>query len=78
MRLWRTVIGLPAEGVVLLVRLYQATLSPWIGRECRFQPTCSAYMIDAVRKYGVLRGVPRGLWRIGRCNPWGGHGWDPA
>jgi putative membrane protein insertion efficiency factor len=78
MGLWRTVVGLPAEGVVVLVRLYQVTLSPWIGRECRFQPTCSAYMIDAVRKYGVLRGVPRGLWRIGRCNPWGGHGWDPA
>ena len=66
-------------GIVCIaaVRLYQKTLSPLIGQQCRFRPTCSHYMIGAIRKYGALRGVPRGLWRIVRCNPWGGAGIDP-
>ena len=58
-------IRLPCPAVILLVRLYQLTLSPFFGRQCRFQPTCSHYMIGAVEKYGVLRGVPlKGFWRI--------------
>jgi putative membrane protein insertion efficiency factor len=69
---------LTAEGLILLVRGYQLTLSPWLGRECRFHPTCSHYMIDALRKHGPLSGLFRGLWRICRCNPWGGSGHDPA
>lgn len=68
---------LPARTVIGLVRLYQLTLSPIFGRQCRFQPTCSHYMIGAVEKYGVLRGVPRGLWRIARCNPFCKGGYDP-
>ena len=67
-----------ASGVIVgLVRLYQATLSRFLGGQCRFQPTCSEYMIGAVRKHGPLRGGWRGLKRIGRCHPWGGSGWDP-
>jgi hypothetical protein len=60
-----------------LVRLYQWTLSPLLGRRCRFDPSCSEYFIGAVRKYGVLRGTLRGIWRICRCNPWNPGGFDP-
>ena len=66
-----------AAACVLLVRAYQWTLSPIIGRSCRFQPTCSHYMIGAIDRYGAFRGVARGLARIARCHPWGGHGYDP-
>ena len=45
---------------------------------CRFEPSCSTYFIQAVEEHGVLRGVSLGLWRILRCNPWGGHGYDPV
>lgn len=69
--------SLPADILVGLVRLYQITLSPIIGRYCRFQPTCSNYFIGAVRKYGAVRGSIRGMWRICRCNPFGGSGYDP-
>jgi hypothetical protein len=69
----------PAARLILaLVRLYRATLSPWLGGQCRFEPTCSQYMIDAVTRYGAIRGGWMGLRRIGRCNPWGGHGHDPV
>ncbi len=68
---------LPSRAVIAFVRLYQLTLSPIFGRQCRFQPTCSHYMIGAVEKYGVLRGVPKGLWRICRCNPLCKGGYDP-
>ena len=67
-----------AAALIALVYLYRATLGPLLGGHCRFQPTCSQYMIDAIRKHGPLRGVTRGLWRILRCNPWGGCGYDPA
>jgi putative membrane protein insertion efficiency factor len=77
MSLLTSIIRLPALTVIALVRLYQFTLSPIFGRQCRFQPTCSHYMIGAVEKYGVLRGVPKGLWRICRCNPLCKGGYDP-
>jgi putative membrane protein insertion efficiency factor len=75
--LWQLIRRLPARGVIALVRLYQLTLSPIVGRQCRFRPTCSHYMIEAVEKYGVLRGVTKGLWRICRCNPFCSGGYDP-
>ena len=68
---------LPVWGVIAVVRVYQWTLSPFVGRQCRFEPTCSNYMIQAVEKYGVLQGVPRGVWRIVRCNPFCRGGIDP-
>jgi len=77
MWLLRAFSRLPAKAVIAFVRLYQLTLSPLLGRQCRFQPTCSHYMIGAVEKYGVLRGVPMGLWRILRCNPLCKGGYDP-
>jgi hypothetical protein len=63
--------------LIFLVRLYQWTLSPFLGRYCRFQPTCSYYFIEAVRKYGPWRGSLKGLWRVLRCNPFGSAGYDP-
>jgi uncharacterized protein len=71
------VAGLPALAVIGLVRIYQYTLSPLIGGQCRFHPTCSNYMIGAVEKYGALRGGWRGLRRIARCHPWRPGGVDP-
>lgn len=59
----------PTALMIGAVRVYQFTLSPIIGRQCRFHPTCSNYFILAVRKYGPWSGAARGLWRIVRCNP---------
>ncbi|MDX1965809.1 MAG: membrane protein insertion efficiency factor YidD [Planctomycetaceae bacterium] len=71
--LWR----LPARTVILTVRFYQLAISPWLGQNCRFVPSCSAYMIEAVGKYGAVRGVLKGLARIGRCHPFHPGGYDP-
>jgi len=71
--LWR----LPALTIIAFVRVYQWTLSPIIGRQCRFQPTCSNYMIQAVEKYGAFRGTLKGIWRVIRCNPFCRGGYDP-
>jgi putative membrane protein insertion efficiency factor len=75
--LWQRLAKLPAWLLVAAVRLYQITLSPWIGQSCRFEPTCSNYMIQAVHKYGFWRGLGRGLRRIGRCHPLHAGGYDP-
>ena len=64
--------------VIVLVNLYRATLGRLLGGQCRFEPSCSQYMIDAVKKHGTLRGVWRGTKRICRCHPFGGRGYDPA
>jgi putative membrane protein insertion efficiency factor len=71
------VAQLPALGLIALVRLYQYTLSPLIGRQCRFHPTCSDYMIGAVEKHGIFRGGWLGMRRIARCHPWHPGGIDP-
>ncbi len=63
---------------VLLIRFYQLVISPWIGPKCRYTPTCSQYAIDALRKYGIKKGLWKALQRISRCHPWGGSGHDPA
>ena len=62
---------------ILLIKLYQWVLSPLLGPKCRFTPTCSNYSIEAFKKYGPLKGGWLTLKRIGRCHPWGGHGYDP-
>ena len=75
--LWAAVIQMPASLLIAGVRCYQIFLSPLLGRQCRFTPTCSEYFILAVKKYGALRGSARGLWRICRCNPFHPGGDDP-
>lgn len=64
--------------LIQLVLLYRATLGRWLGGHCRFTPTCSQYAIDAINKYGPLRGSCKAIWRVCRCHPWGGKGFDPA
>jgi putative membrane protein insertion efficiency factor len=73
-RLW----GAPRRGLILLVRLYQATLSRWLGGQCRFLPTCSSYFIEAVETWGAVRGAGLGIWRVLRCNPLSRGGYDPV
>jgi len=71
--LWR----LPARTLLGAARFYQRLVSPLLGGHCRFEPTCSQYFIEAVQKYGAVRGLLRGVWRICRCNPLGRGGFDP-
>jgi putative membrane protein insertion efficiency factor len=70
--------SLPARGLLGLIQLYKWTLSPLIGRDCRYLPTCSSYAADAIRTHGAWAGSWMAGARICRCHPWGGHGWDPA
>lgn len=61
-----------------LIRGYKCFISPMLGTNCRFTPTCSEYAYDAISKYGIFKGGWLALWRLLRCNPWGGSGWDPV
>lgn len=63
---------------ILLIRAYQLIISPWIGPRCRFTPTCSRYGIEALKKYGLLKGIWLTAKRLSRCHPWGGSGYDPV
>ena len=67
-----------AEVLVGLVRIYQKVLSPFLGRNCRFHPTCSQYAIAAIAKHGALRGIGYALWRVARCQPLCAGGYDPV
>ena len=79
---WSSVITrvkrLPAVFLILLIRFYQITLSPWLGKSCRYTPTCSNYGIEAIQKYGFFKGGWLTFKRILSCNPWGGSGYDPV
>lgn len=75
--LTRTILHIPRQLLIGMVRLYQLILSPHIGSSCNFTPTCSAYAIEALSRYGALKGSVLAIHRILRCNPWGGHGYDP-
>jgi putative membrane protein insertion efficiency factor len=63
---------------ILVIRIYKLVISPWMGPKCRYTPTCSQYAIDALYKYGMIKGLWKALNRISRCHPWGGSGYDPA
>ena len=65
-----------ARLAALPVHAYRLLLSPWVGHGCRFQPTCSAYALEALETHGALRGGWLTLRRIARCHPWGGSGID--
>ncbi|MDF3607898.1 membrane protein insertion efficiency factor YidD [Paracoccus sp. DMF-8] len=67
-----------AHALALPVRAYRLIASPWVGHGCRFQPTCSAYALQALEHHGGCRGGWLTLRRICRCHPWGGQGYDPV
>ncbi len=71
----KQILNLP---VVILVKLYQYIISPIFPASCRYTPTCSNYMLDALKEWGILKGTFLGLKRILSCHPWGGHGHDPV
>jgi putative membrane protein insertion efficiency factor len=71
-------MSLPVALLVVLVRLYQWTLRPIIGANCRFEPSCSHYAITALRTHGAVRGSLLAAWRVLRCNPWTAGGYDPV
>jgi putative membrane protein insertion efficiency factor len=63
---------------IILVKIYQLSVSPLLPNSCRYTPTCSEYTIQALKQHGVFKGLALGIYRIARCNPWGGHGFDPV
>ncbi len=78
---YRKLLGLKTfirKVAVFPVLVYQYTISPLLPSSCRFSPTCSQYMKEAIIKHGVSKGTWMGLKRIARCHPWGGHGHDPV
>ena len=67
-----------AHIMALPVRAYRLVFSPWVGFNCRYQPTCSAYALEALEKHGAVKGAWLAAKRIGRCHPLGGDGYDPV
>ena len=69
----------PAAFILSLpIRAYRVIFSPWVGFNCRYQPTCSAYALEALQKHGAIKGGWLAAKRIARCNPWGSCGYDPV
>jgi uncharacterized protein len=71
-------VKLVRELVLAPVFVYRTVVSPAIPRRCKYEPTCSRYALDAVRRYGILRGLVLAGWRLLRCNPWSCGGYDPV
>ena len=63
--------------LIILIRGYQLIVSPLLGSNCRFMPTCSEYAIESFKSYGLIKGFFLTIKRIGKCHPWGSHGYDP-
>ncbi len=63
---------------IILIKLYQWIISPWLGQKCRYTPTCSHYAVEALKKYGPVKGLWLTIRRVSKCHPWGGHGYDPV
>jgi uncharacterized protein len=63
---------------IVLIKIYQKIISPILGPQCRFTPTCSNYALEALKKYGVFKGTWLAIKRISKCHPWGGKGYDPV
>ena len=75
MSMLKKIIGLP---IILLIKVYQWIISPIFPANCRYTPTCSSYMIEAIQVWGPFKGTYLGIKRISSCHPWGGHGHDPV
>jgi uncharacterized protein len=75
----KSILKILAFPFIALIKLYQWIVSPMLGpSKCRFTPTCSSYAIEAFNKHGIFKGFWLTVKRIGRCHPWGGHGYDPV
>lgn len=74
----KTLLQILSFPFILLIKLYQVLISPWLGKSCRYTPTCSHYGVEALKKYGPVKGLWLTAKRIARCHPWGGHGYDPV
>ena len=76
--LWRAIVRFPQSLLTFLVKAYRVLLSPWLGSACRFEPTCSAYSLQALEQQGALAGSALTLYRLARCQPWCKGGHDPV
>ena len=72
------ILKLLAVPFILLIKIYQLLISPLFPSSCRYTPTCSHYTLEALKKYGLLKGSWLGIKRISRSHPWGGSGYDPV
>ena len=77
-KLWRGFRRVCALPLIVLVKFYQLCISPFTPASSRYTPTCSQYALEALRKYGPLKGMWLTLKRLSRCHPWGGSGYDPV
>ncbi len=68
----------PCWALIALVKTYRVMLKPWLGNSCRFEPTCSAYALEALEQHGALAGTVLGVGRLLRCHPWCEGGHDPV
>ena len=64
--------------LILMIRLYQLFISPLLGQNCRYLPTCSEYSVKSLKEHGLFRGSILSIKRISKCHPWGSHGFDPV
>ncbi|TAL41613.1 MAG: membrane protein insertion efficiency factor YidD [Chitinophagaceae bacterium] len=74
----KTLLQILSLPFIALIKIYQWIISPWLGPSCRFTPSCSHYAVDALKKYGLIKGTWLAIKRISRCHPWGGSGYDPV
>ena len=72
------ILQILAQPFIWLIKLYQLVISPILGPKCRFTPSCSTYGLEALKKYGLIKGTWLTIKPIVRCHPWGGHGYDPV
>jgi uncharacterized protein len=72
----KTLLQILSFPFILAIKLYQLIISPWLGNKCRFTPTCSHYGIEALKKYGPIKGLWLTIKRVTKCHPWGGSGYD--
>jgi putative membrane protein insertion efficiency factor len=74
----KTILKILALPFIALIKIYQLIISPLLGPQCRYTPTCSHYAVEAFKKYGIFKGFWLTVKRISRCHPLGGHGYDPV
>lgn len=78
MQFIKLMLKFSAYPFILLIKFYKKVISPWLPPSCRYTPTCSVYSIEALEKYGLLKGGWLSIKRITSCHPWGGSGYDPV